>query len=515
MKLITRQEMQWMDHAATHQYGIPSLVLMENAGHAVADYIIHRIKAPQNKCISLLCGKGNNGGDGLVIARHLRERGFQVRVYLLFPQDQYQGDARINLERFEGEVQEIHHKRALQGMKKDLKSSFLIVDAILGTGLDRPVRGFLAELICEVNSLKKPILAVDIPSGLCANTGKKLGVAIEADTTCTFHLPKMGLLLGPDVGCVGELQVCAIGIPKSLGEKIKRKLFLNSPALFSKYFYKREKQTYKHRYGHVLTVAGSRGKPGAALLAARAALRAGAGLSTLALPDCAYQKIDPRYAEIMFEPLANQGEFFSESAWDEILKISKNKKVIACGPGMGVGDALKKLVRKMILNSALPLVLDADALHNLAPQKEILKKSRVPIVLTPHPGEMKKLLGFGKNKALHHPLEIIFHFAKHYGVYLILKGYRSLVVTPEGEIYVNPSGNPGMATAGTGDVLTGVIAGFIAQGLPFKEAILAAIWVHGRAGDRAAQEKGETGMLAWDIAEKVPEVIRDLIRGDF
>ncbi len=511
MKLISRQEMQWIDHTAIHQYGIPSLVLMENAGRAVSDYIIRELNPSKNRLISLVCGKGNNGGDGLVIARHLQENGFKVRVYLLFSNEEYQGDPQFNLDRFEGEVFEVTHARALRKIKEDLKSSDLVVDAIFGTGLDRPIQGFLAEVIRQINSLKKTVLAVDIPSGLCANTGSSLGVCIRATYTCTFHLPKIGLVLGPDIENVGALQVFPIGIPKLLKEKIKRRVFLITPELFSTYFHPREKDTHKNKYGHVLTVAGSKRKIGAALLTARAALRAGAGLSTLALPECAYEKINPKYAEIMFEPLPFEGDCFSGEDWNYIAEIAKNKKVIACGPGMGVSHSCQKLVREMISNSRLPLVLDADALNNLAAQRNILKKRKAPLVLTPHPGEMQRLTGLSKNKLLSHRLTILRKFSQHYEVYTLLKGHRSLIATPSGDIFVNSTGNPGMATAGTGDVLTGIIAGFVAQGIPFEKAILAAIWVHGKAGDKVATQQGEAGMLAWDIAEKVPEVMRDLI----
>ena len=511
MKLITRQEMQWMDRIAIQEYGIPSLVLMENAGKAIAGYIDQSFKASPKKSIFILCGKGNNAGDGFVIARHLLDRGYRVRVCLLFPHEEYQGDALVNLNRYEGEVCEAYNFRLFRGLRNELKTSSLIVDAIFGTGLDRPVRGLLAQVIREVNLLKKEVLAVDIPSGLCANTGKVLGAAISARYTCTLHLPKIGLLWGPDVGKVGELSVFPIGIPKFLENRIKRKIYLNHPQTFEKYFQARKKETYKHRYGHVLTLAGSRNKIGAALMTARASLRAGAGLSTLALPASAYEKINPRFAEIMFEPLPSEGDYFSLAAGDSVVKKLKNKQVMACGPGMGTSPALQKIMREVLEKTTVPLVLDADALNNLAGQKQYLLKSKFPVVLTPHLGEMERLCQVPKKELVLHKIKIIQAFAKKYKVHIILKGYRSLVANPQGEIYINSTGNPGMATAGTGDVLTGVLAGLIAQGIPFEKAVLAGIWIHGRAGDLVASHRGEAGMLAWDIAEKVPEVLKELV----
>ncbi len=512
MKIITRQEMQRMERSAIRQHGIPSLVLMENAGRAVSDYIIRNLKPPSNKTFSILCGKGNNAGDGLVIARHLQEADLRVKVYLLSPPETYVGDAKVNLHRLALSPIPLLNPRALKAAYEDLKNSFYMIDAIFGTGLDRPVRGFWAEAIRFFNSLQVPKLSLDIPSGLCADTGKVLGEAVRARMTCTFHLPKKGLVLGEDIDHVGELLVFPIGIPKILEKKIKRRLFLITPEIFSYLFRPRAKKTHKNDYGHVLTVAGSKRKLGAALLAARSALRSGAGLSSLALPDCAYQKIDPKFAEIMFEPLPDTGETFSRAAIPGLLKLMKHKTSLACGPGMGVNSEVFELVKTLVKKSKLPLVLDADALNNLAKRCSLLKQKKTSIVLTPHPGEMQRLTGLSK-EMLKKRVEVVRRFAKTYGVYVLLKGDRSLVGSPEGDVYVNATGNPGMATAGTGDVLTGMIAGFIAQKIPFEKALLASIWIHGRAGDLVASKRGEAGMLAFDIAEKVPEVILEILQG--
>lgn len=513
MKIITSQEMRVQDRRAIHECGIPSLVLMENAGKAAAHFIVESLKISKEKQVFILCGKGNNGGDGFVVARHLFEKGYRVIVCLLYPSEEYQGDAKINLERFAGDCKEILHPRALRDFSEQASSASILVDAIFGIGLNRNVEGRIAKIIQAVNLLRTPIVSLDIPSGLNADTGEKRGIAVHATYTCSFHLPKIGLLLGPDVSCVGQLQVFPIGIPKSLENKIKSKIYYNSPEVFKSQLRPREKNTYKNKYGHVLTLASSRKKLGAGLLTARAALRAGAGLSTLALPECAYEKVDPKYAEIMFEPLASQGDFFSIEALSSLKNLAKNKKVLACGPGMGTDLSLEDFLRYIILDIKLPMVLDADALNNLVSQKSILRKKKAPIVITPHPGEMQRLTGMDKRDLLEHKIEVIRRFAKQYQVYVVLKGYRSLIANPQGDVYVNGTGNPGMATAGTGDVLTGVIAGLIAQDIPFEKAILAGVWIHARAGDKVAEEKGETGMLAWDIAEKIPEVIKEIHDG--
>lgn len=510
MKIITTQEMRDLDRRAIHECGIPSLVLMENAGKAAAQFIIQSLKKNNHKKVFILCGNGNNGGDGFVVARHLLEAGCEVSVYLLNKAGEYEGDAKINLARFDGHLKELLTPRDLRNFSQEASSATLIVDAIFGTGLNRDIVGRIAEIIHAVNLLKLPLVSLDIPSGLNGDTGEKMGVAIKATHTCSFHLPKIGLLLGPDVACVGQLHVFPIGIPKFLERKIKSKIFYNSPDVFSSFLLPREKNTYKNKYGHVLSLAGSRKKIGAGLLTARAALRAGAGLSTLALPECAYEKIDPSYAEIMFEPLPSEGDFFSPEAVSFLNGILKGKKVLACGPGMGANKTLEALIRHIILTVKVPMVLDADALNNLASQKSILRRKKAPLVLTPHPGEMQRLSGINKEQLLEDKIKIIRRFAKQYQVYVVLKGYRTLIANPQGDVYINGTGNPGMATAGTGDVLTGVIAGLIAQALPFEKAILAGVWIHARAGDKVAEQRGEVGMLAWDIAEKIPEVLKEI-----
>lgn len=510
MKIITASQMRRIDQEASNIHGIPSLVLMENAGIAITQYILKNVPFNKNKKILICCGAGNNGGDGLVVARHLQESGVRVQVYLLQKHSALKGDARVNFERYSGTVEELSSERALRAFKEEAAASSLIVDAIFGIGLNRKVQAWDERVIQVINAQKCPRLSVDIPSGLNADTGEAMGVCVQANLTCCLHLPKRGLLLGPDVGSVGQLSILPIGIPKTLEAKAKSHLYFNSPELFASIFQARKKESYKHQYGHVITVAGSVKKIGAGLLCARAALRAGAGLSTLALPESAYEKIDPRYAEIMFEPIKSGPDTFLANSWNELKKILQNKNSMACGPGMGTSKDLQKFMEDIITHVTIPLVLDADALNNIAEIKSVLKKRRNFIVLTPHLGEMQRLSGLSKEYLLENKLAVLRSFAKKYRVHVVLKAYRSLIATPEGRVYVNGTGNPGMATAGTGDVLTGIIAGFLAQGLAFEKALLAAVWIHGRAGDKVALERGEAGMLSWDIAEKVPEVLQEI-----
>jgi hydroxyethylthiazole kinase-like uncharacterized protein yjeF len=510
MKLLTREEMQGMDRRAIERLGIPSLTLMENAGRGVAEVIQKEFPFSQCRTVSFICGKGNNGGDGFVAARYLRKAGYEVKVFILVPEEDYRGDALVNLNRLSLKYFPLHNEHALRLYQEEIKKSSLLVDAIFGTGLDRSVQGFAAKLIRFLNTTRRPIVAVDIPSGLCANTGRVMGEAIRAALTCTLHLPKRGLVFGPDSSLAGPIQVTPIGIPEDLAHSIRRKEYLITPELFRDVFKPRKRESHKGTFGHVLTVAGSRRKIGAALMTARSALRAGAGLSTLALPECAYKKIDPKFAVVMFEPQNDDGEFFSNSALSSILRLASTKSVLACGPGLGVSEDLQKLIAGIIRGVRIPCVLDADALNCLSMNLKPLRDRHPPLVLTPHPGEMARLAGKSNDEILAHRAEIAIRFAKRYRIYLVLKGYRSLVATPEGELFVNSTGNPGMATGGAGDVLTGILSGLIAQGIPLLQAVLAGVWIHGRAGDLVAKKKGEAGMIAWDIAEEVPCVMREI-----
>ncbi len=505
MKLITREEMQKTDRMAIEKRGISSLSLMENAGRGVAELIQKEFPKSGYPQVSVFCGKGNNGGDGFVIARFLKEWGYEVEVYILAAVEDYQGDALVNLNRLPFKPVSLLQEKDLLNPKSKIQNSHLRVDAIFGTGLDRPLTGFVVQLIRFLNESRKAMVSVDISSGLCANTGRALGEAIRATLTATLHLPKIGLVKGPDSERAGNIRVIPIGIPEELSNSIRRKEFLITPSLFQSFFKPRKRESHKNTYGHVLTIAGSRRKVGAGLMTARAALRAGAGLSTLALPECAYQKISPKFSEIMFEPQSDDGEYFSSSSLASLLRLVSKKSVIACGPGIGVSEELKKMIAGILSKVKIPCVLDADALNCLSEDLTPLKRKHPPCVLTPHPGEMQRLLSSRISEKL------ILNFSKKYRVILVLKAYRTKIILPTGEIFYNSTGNPGMATAGAGDVLTGIISGFIAQGVPILQAALAGVWIHGRAGDLVTKEKGERGLVAWDIAEKVPYVLKELI----
>ncbi len=510
MKLATAAQMQAVDRAAIEKYKIPSLDLMERAGAGVADLI--KKKFPKKGLVAVIVGKGNNGGDGLVVARHLKEAGFDVDLYLTSPWTEFSADARINWDKLAGviaNVYEIATDADVRKLPKAFEKVTCIVDAIFGTGLVAEVRGKYHSIIEFINSHTKPVVSVDIPSGLSADTGQALGVAVRANWTVTFGMPKVGLVTNLGAEYSHEIEVVDIGIPKEVTDKADTGYYLISPDMFQGHFGKRVLDTSKGDNGRVLVIGGSAGKIGAGLLSSRAALRSGAGLVTYALPETAYTKFDTRAPEVMYEAVEDdQLGVLTKKSLPQLVALMKDKNVVALGPGLGTADGTKAAVTEIIKKAAAPIVIDADGLNCIADDLTILNGKKLPIVLTPHPGEMSRLTGANIKDIQNDRIKYAKELARARHVYVVLKGHRTVVATPEGAIYINPTGNPAMATAGTGDVLTGVIAGFIAQKIPVEAAVIAGVYIHGMAGDVAAEEVGERGVIASDLIGYIPKVIR-------
>ncbi len=492
-----------LDSAAIES-GIPSIDLMERAGKGVVEAVKKRFST--KGLISVVVGKGNNGGDGLVTARYLKEDGFNVAVFLLASWTEFKGDTRTNWDRLAGkeiDVFEIISEGEIKKHLKKFEESVCIVDAIFGTGLAGEVKGKYKSAIEFINKLVKPVVSVDVPSGLSSDTGKPLGAAIRAKLTVTFGLPKVGLVTNTGSEYAREIEIVDIGIPDELIKKTDTKHYLITPDMFVEYFGSRKKDVHKGSFGHALIIGGSTGKIGAGLIASRAALRTGCGLVTYALPKTAYAKFDTRSPEVMYEAIEDEGKgVFGKSS-----KVNlKNKTVVALGPGIGTESETKKFVLEIVKKSAAPLVIDADGLNCVAADSISGRKN--PIVLTPHPGEMSKLTGKSTGEIQGDRIAVAREFAAKHKVYVVLKGYRTVVANPEGDIFINPTGNPGLATAGTGDCLTGVIAGFISQGIPLLPSVIAGVYVHGLAGDMAAEKTGERGLIASDIINNLPNVLK-------
>ncbi len=514
MKIVTAAEMQDIDRRAIEEFGIPGIVLMENAGCGAADAIEIFAEESDIERILVIAGKGNNGGDGFVVARHLVNRGYDCSICLCAEASSVGGDAKVNLEaarKMGIEVFELGDDIAvLDGLFDEAE---LIVDALLGTGLVKEVSGPYAEIIERINFSDLPVAALDIPSGLDCSTGRPLGIAVEADMTVTFCLPKIGTVIHPGADYVGELLVADIGAPYQLLEDSSLKTeIVTSEEMAGILFLPREAESHKGSYGHVLLLAGSTGKTGAAVLAAQSALRSGSGLVTAAVPASLNSVLEEKLTEVMTEPLPEkEAGIFSLEALDKACSLLEGKSALVLGPGLGRSPATGEFICKLVSKLKVPTVIDADGLWHLAEKKELLKEASVPLILTPHPGEMAHLTGMSVQKVQEDRIGVARKFAEEHGCIVVLKGAGTVTATPEGEVYLNISGNPGMATAGTGDVLCGMIGSFLGQGLDPLEAAIAAVWLHGTAGDAAVEKKGEAGLIATDIIEMIPGAMEEYL----
>ena len=516
MKVATAEEMQELDRKAIETYRIPGIVLMENAGKGAAEVISNFFPEIHKKKVAIIAGKGNNGGDGFVIARYLLNQGMYVRVYLLTDPKGLRGDAETNFSifhRMKGEVVSVPSSKDYVKVKRDLEKFDILVDGIFGTGLDAEVRGYYREVIDHLNTLQKPIVAIDIPSGLDADTGKPLGTAIRASLTITFGLPKIGHLIPPGLDYVGKVKVIDIGIPKRLVEEEKISTYLLEKEEIQRWLsIPRNPDTHKGDYGHLLVIAGSVGKTGAAVMACQAALRMGAGLVTLAIPKSLNAILEMKLTEVMTEPLPETPkQTLSLRAFSAIARLCEDKRAVIIGPGLGTLKETQSLILKLIRTLDLPIILDADGLTALATQPKTLPIKNRALMLTPHPGEMARLIRSQVKEVLENRVRLSRNFSQSHHVHLILKGHPTLITTPKGEVYINPTGNPGMASGGTGDVLTGMIGGLVCQGFDILTSLQVAVYLHGMAGDEGAQEMGEKSLIATDIIEKIPTLLKGKI----
>ena len=516
MNVATAAEMREIDRVTIEEYGVAGSVLMERAGAAVAAKAMELF--PGKRAL-VLCGGGNNGGDGLVAAINLRNEGYTVNVIMLAEADKLSQDCSLQLAKAEKAGVSIEFRKALN--KSDLQDAF-VIDAIFGTGLSKPVAGDLADTIRIINESTSPVVSVDIASGISSDTGEILGEAIDADYTVTFGLPKRGHFLYPGAGCTGSLYVEDIGFPDELIESESIGAGLIHWQTVAALIPERTRNSYKGDYGHVLVIAGSRGKTGAALLTARACLRSGSGLVTIGMPESLMAALQGRVTEEMTLPLPDKGDgTLDKKALKVILDFAwRHADVIALGPGIGVSPATNKIVNGLILSSTVPLVIDADGLNSIEESRDALSKAKSPVIITPHPGEMARLLNqsvSGKRKSEikisdieRNRINTAVSFSAETGVYVVLKGVPTVVAAPEGKAYINTTGNPGMATAGSGDVLTGIIASLAGQGMPALDASVCGVCLHGLAGDRAAEEKGEPSLIASDIIDALPAAFMSL-----
>jgi NAD(P)H-hydrate epimerase len=511
MKIVSAAEMREIDRATSERFGVPSLTLMENAGGAVAEFALERY--PSAKTIGVVCGKGNNGGDGFVAARRLAQAGCKVRVLLLADPGDLRGDAAEMFARMgipavvARTTSELESREAAEVFASDL-----LIDAILGTGFRPPVSDLYAAAIARLNQSKTPKLAVDIPSGANADAhAMGDGPRVKANAVVTFTAPRPAHAFAPLAA--GSTVIVPIGSPEeAIESQLQLNLITSQDILIN--FASRRAESNKGNYGDVLVIGGSFGKSGAAAMAGIAALRSGAGLSTVATAKSSLPTVASFYPELMTEPLdETDGGTIALEAFDHLHNLSRGMSVLAVGPGVSRNPETAVFVRKLVAKTDLPLVLDADGLNAFEGHAADLHGAKRLLVITPHPGEMARLCGCSIADVQKDRLATARNFAREHQLIVVLKGHRTLVAHPEGEIWVNPTGNPGMSTGGTGDILTGMTAGLLAQkaegtSAEMFVAVLAAVYLHGLAGDVACESLGEQPLIATDLLPALPEAIR-------
>ena len=508
--VLDARQMRAADAAAIRR-GVPSATLMENAARGVSDLIGREFAAWRR--IVVACGPGNNGGDGLAAARLLDRMGFAVRVFTLASPDAYRGDAQANALRAREAgiaLEPLSAARGTGSLSRALGEADGVVDALFGTGLDRPLTGSAVRAVRAINAAGRPVVAADVPSGLFSDTGEVRGTAIRAVATVAFAAPKVCHVLPPARRLCGRLVVVDIGIPAELLAGRSHRLFLATADAVRALLPARDPGAHKRDFGSVAVIAGSRGKIGAAILAARGALRGGAGLVTVFCPASLETVIVAAMPEAMTAGLAEQSGGIAAAVAGDLVARLEDFDAAVVGPGLGTTPGAVAAIRAVVSRTRLPLVLDADGLNAFSGTPRALSRRRGPTVATPHPGEAGRLLGSSARDVQSDRLAAARALAKSTRCCVLLKGEASLTATPDGRVVVNPTGSPLLATAGSGDVLAGVIGALAAAGLAVEDAAAAAAWLHGAAGERLALTLGDAGLLAAEVADAVPRVRRSL-----
>lgn len=516
MKLAHAEQMRQLDREASKTFGIPEIVLMENAGIGTVQAIMESYGDLAGRSILIVSGQGNNGGDGLVIARHILQRGGFPFVFLMADAIKIKGAAAVNLKivnNLKIPLYTITGDESLQTLQNLLPECDLIIDAIFGIGLKRDVKNQFAAAIALINQASIPVVSVDISSGLDSDTGMPRGICVNANMTVTYGLAKPGHFtgIGPEIS--GALVVVDIGIPPIVLEQAALQIEVLENHAVSQLIRNRPIASHKGDYGHLLVLAGSRGKTGAALLSARAALRAGAGLVTICTPSDLNQIYETALAEAMTLPLASSGNGFADNAdYEEISSALAAKEALVIGPGLGQHESTGQLVTRLYQEQRKPMVVDADALNFLANDSAQLGKAKGVRILTPHPGEMARLLGKPTQEIQANRLQTARDFAADHNVFLVLKGANTVIASPDGHIAINATGNPALAAAGSGDVLAGFIGSLLAQGLSPWDAARLGVYAHGLAADRIAKDNDiQSGLLASELADELPAILAELL----
>jgi hydroxyethylthiazole kinase-like uncharacterized protein yjeF len=514
MRVLNTAQMREADRRTIHEIGIPSIVLMENAGRQAVAAMEAAFEDLMTSRVAVVCGRGNNGGDGFVVARTLIQRGVQTSVFLLGSVSEVQGDARTNIEvlgRIGLTVVEIKSAQDWELHFSEISECDVIVDALLGTGFHGVLTGLLQTVVADVNALGVPVIAIDLPTGVSADSAELAGEAIEASMTVTLAAPKIPLVFPPADSHAGDLVIADIGIPYPVLQELEGPyLELLTRERMREIVPTRAADSHKGDFGRVLIVAGSLGRTGAAHLAALGALRAGAGLVTVATPRSCVPIVAAMAPEYMTEPLdETPSGAIDFASLDRLFELDAD--VIAVGPGIGRDPGTVAFVHGLLERAGVPLVLDADALNAFTGDPDrLMGRDGVDVIVTPHPGEMARLLGAAIESVQADRLARAREFATGHRVYVVLKGHRTVIAGPDGRSFVNLTGNAGMATGGTGDLLTGMIAAWVAQLLDAEAACKLSVYLHGMAGDLAEAQQGEAALIASDIAARLGEAVMEL-----
>ncbi|MCD6385848.1 NAD(P)H-hydrate dehydratase [Candidatus Sumerlaeota bacterium] len=516
MKVVTAEEMRRIDRITIEERGVPSLQLMEKAGRAVAELTIKEF-SPWN--VAIITGKGNNAGDGFVAARYLWERDVTVFLYMLAGRDELKGDALTNYERLPEDINQIRIDESnVSRLAEELKNDDCIIDALLGTGIKGEVTGLFARVIEAINNSKRPVVAVDIPSGLYADDTYFEGKCVDAHLTITMGLPKLGMVIHPGVAYCGRMRVAPLDFPDELLNSHQWKHNLLLAKEVRSFFPERPANSNKKTFGYVLICAGSPGMTGAAILSAKSATRSGAGLIYVAVPQNCLHPIEAQLIDPVKIPVPDvDAGYFTPASFDALKELLPRIDAVAIGPGISQHPETKKFVHLLLEKiTDKPIVIDADGLNALAGETERIKKHKSPLILTPHPGQMARLLGGDATPEYvqRNRIKIARQFATEHNVVLVLKGYRTVVAAPDGEIWINPTGNTGLAKGGSGDILTGLIVGFLAQKIEPIKAALIGVYIHGFSAEVAAKRLTERAMTPEDVVNLLPQTFFSLVNYD-
>ena len=511
MKACFASQMREVDRAASENGGIPSIVLMENAAIACVNELKNDFKELRGKRIAVFCGRGNNGGDGFAIARHLNNIGAEVSVYLVCG-NEFKGDAKINFDIIKRMNVNTDVISDTENLSFIIRSNDIVVDAIYGTGIHGIIDGISYDVIQEINENSSYTMSVDVPSGINSDSGEICGICVKADKTVTFAAYKVGLLMFPAADCVGDVVVADISIPDYIIEGQGIDINVTDGRFVRDNFPRRQNNSHKGDYGKVLVIAGSAGMTGAAYLSSQSAVISGSGLVTLAIPSSLNGAMETKTTEVMTLSVEDIYGHISSDASETILKMIDKVDAVLIGPGLGQSSDALKIIKNVLNASRVPVIVDADGINAVAKNMSILSDCTCPVIFTPHTAEMSRLTGLSTDYIEENRLMVSKEFAEEYGVTLILKGHHTIVTGQDGEQYINITGNPGLATGGSGDVLAGITASVVSRGINETKAAAMAVYIHGMAGDIAAGKYGMESVTASKVMENIPDALRQILQ---